>query len=205
MAKQTLLDEVKNRMKEMQDSKAAQLETIQQKQAEARNQIEAAALAMKQAMEDMNVDGYEEAKNRKSRAQIALDMYNGRYEQIKQQEYISETESDSVVDSLLEYENQLEEDFKAAAGVQLKKLAELLKDYKAAVQDVESILTSWQRDIHANYNTRGRTTYTDALTGQQTYRSPHPVPVHRGGAYTGCPEAGRMEDYLKKEAPLVEG
>lgn len=204
MAKQTVLDEVKNRMKEMQDSKAAQLETIRQKQAEARGQIEAAALAMKQATEEMNVDSYEEAKNRKRKAQTALDMYNGRYEQISKQEYISEAESDSVVDSLLEYENQLAEDFKAAAGVQLKKLAELLKDYKAAVQDVESTLTSWQRDIHANYNSRGLSSRVDPLTGQNTYRMERPIPVH-SMPYTGCAEAGRMEEYLKKEAPLVEG
>lgn len=204
MAKQTVLDEVKDRMKEMQDSKAAQLETIRQKQAEARTQIEAAALAMKQATEEMNVDSYEEAKNRKRKAQTALDMYNGRYEQISKQEYISEAESDSVVDSLLEYENQLAEDFKAAAAVHLKKLAGLLKDYKAAVQDTESTLTAWQLDIHANYNTRGTAMYTDALTGQQTHRSPQPYPVHRL-PYTGCVEAERMGEYLKKEAPLVEG
>lgn len=204
MAKQTVLDEVKTRMKEMQDSRAAQLETIRQKQTEARSQIEAAALAMKQATEEMNVDSYEEAKNRKRKAQTALDMYSGRYEQISKQEYISEAESDSVVDSLLEYENQLAEDFKAAAGVQLKKLAELLKDYKAAVQDVESTLTSWQRDVHANYNSRGGSAFYDEFTGHHTHRSPQPVPVHRI-AYTGCAEAGRMEEYLKKEAQLVEG
>ena len=52
MAK-TVLQEVKERMQEMQDSKAAQLATIQQKQDEARSQIEAAALAMKQATEEM--------------------------------------------------------------------------------------------------------------------------------------------------------
>ena len=204
MAKQTVLDEVKNRMKEMQDSKAAQLETIRQKQAEARSQIEAAALAMKQATEEMNVDSYEEAKNRKRKAQTALDMYNGRYEQIKQQEYISEAESDSVVDSLLEYEKTLAEDFKAAAAVHLKKLAELLKDYRAAVQDTESTLTSWQRDIHANYNSRGLSSRVDPLTGQNTYRMERPIPVH-SMPYTGCAEAERMGDYLKKEAQLVEG
>lgn len=204
MAKQTVLDEVKNRMKEMQDSKAAQLETIRQKQTEARSQIEAAALAMKQATEDMNVDSYEEAKNRKRKAQTALDMYNGRYEQIKQQEYISEADSDKVVDSLLAYENQLAADFKAAAAVHLKKLAELLKDYKAAVQDTENTLTSWQRDIHANYNTRGGTTFYDEFTGQHTHRSPQPVPVHRM-AYTGCDEAARLSTYLDKEAELVKG
>lgn len=202
MAKQTVLDEVKNRMKEMQDSKAAQLETIRQKQTEARSQIEAAALAMKQATEEMNVDSYEEAKNRKRKAQTALDMYNGRYEQISKQEYISEAESDSVVDSLLEYENQLAEDFKAAAGVQLKKLAELLKDYKAAVQDTENTLTSWQRNIHANY--RSATSWRTLEDGTTTNRMDRATPVHMM-PYTGCAEAGRMEEYLKKEAPLVEG
>lgn len=204
MAKQTVLDKVKNRMKEMQDSKAAQLETIRQKQEEARTDREAADLAIKEATEHMNLEAYAEAKDAKRKAQTALDMYNGRYKQIKQQEYISEAESDSVVDSLLEYEKQLAEDFKAAAAVHLKKLAELLKDYKAAVQDTEDTITAWQRDIHANYNTRGAMTRTDPLTGEQTHRSERPIAVHTM-PYTGCPEADRMGNYLEKEAPLVEG
>ena len=128
MAKQTVLQEVKDRMKELQDSKAAQLAEISQKQDEARSKIEAAALAMKQATEEMNVDRYEEAKHAKSKAQTALDMYNGRYNQIKQQEYISEADSDKVVDSLLAYEGTLAEDFKAAVAEHLKALAGLLKD-----------------------------------------------------------------------------
>ena len=204
MAKQTVLDEVKNRMKEMQDSKAAQLETIRQKQEEARTDREAADLAIKEATEHMNLEAYAEAKDAKRKAQTALDMYNGRYKQIKQQEYISEAESDSVVDSLLEYEKQLAEDFKAAAAVHLKKLAELLEDYKAAVQDTEDTITAWQRDIHANYNTRGAMTRTDPLTGEQTHRSERPIAVHTM-PYTGCPEADRMGHYLEKEAQLVEG
>ena len=204
MAKQNILQDIKRRMKEMQDSKAAQLETIRQKQTEARSQIEAAALAMKQATEEMNVDAYAEAKDRKRKAQTALDMYSGRYEQIKQQEYISEAESDSVIDSLLEYEERLAEDFKAATAVHLKKLAELLKEYNAAVQDTESTLTAWQRDIHANYTTRGATIRTDPRTGQRTDRSEEPVPVHRV-TYNGCSEAHRLGEYLKEETRLIKG
>lgn len=204
MAKQNTLQEVKDRMKKMQDSKAAQLETIRQKQEEARTQIEAAALAMKTATEEMNVDAYAEAKDAKRKAQTALDMFNGRYSQIKQQEYISEAESDSVVDGLLEYEKQLAEDFKAAAAGHLKKLAELLKDYKAAVQDTESTLTAWQRDIHANYSTRGGTMYFDKLTGKYTDRSKTPVPVH-SFVYDGCEEAEQLRDYLKKAEELYKG
>ena len=112
-----------------------------------------------------------------------------------------EEDSDKVVDSLLAYEAQLAADFKAAAAVHLKKLAELLKDYKAEVQDTENTLTSWQRDIHANYNTRGGSTYYDEFTGQHTHRSPRPVPVHQM-PYTGCDEAHRMEGYLEKDAAL---
>ncbi len=200
----TVLEEVKSRMKEMKDNKAAQLEKIQQKQAEARTQIEAAALAMKQATENIDVDSYEEAKSKKRKAQTALEMYNGRYEQIRAKELISEADSDKVIDSLLEYENQLAADFKAAAAVHLKKLAELLKDYRATVQDIEHTLAIWQHDIHANYSTRGATTYYNEFTGTHTDRSPQPIPVHRS-VYIGCAEAGRLEEYLKKEALLING
>lgn len=203
MAKQNTLQEVKDRMKQMQDSKAAQLAEISQKQEEARSKIEAAALAMKDATERMDVDGYEEAKTAKRKAQTALDMYTGRYNQIKAQEYINEAESDKVVDSLLAYENQLAEDFKAAIAVHLKQLAKLHEEYTAAVQDTENTLTAWQRDIHANYNTRGNGAYYDGLTGQHTHRSPSPVPVHRM-AYTGCSEAARLGEYLKKDASLCK-
>lgn len=201
MAKQTVLDEVKARMKELQDGKAAQLETIRQKQDEAGAQIEAAKLAMKQATEEMDVDSYEEAKSRKHRAQTALDMYNGRYNQIKQQEYISEADSDKVVNSLLAYEDELAAGFKAAAAEHVKKLAELLRDYMEAVEDVEQTLTGWQRDIHANYNSRGSASYFDEFTGQHTGRSPLPIPVHQI-AYTGCTEAAQLGEYLDKARAL---
>ena len=159
---------------------------------------------LKQATEEMNVDSYEAAKNQKHKAQTALDMYNGRYNQIKQQEYISEADSDKVVDSLLAYEGTLAEDFKAAVAEHLKALAGLLKDYKDAVRDTEVTLTNWQRDIHANYNTRGSSQFYDELTGKHTDRSPRPVAVHTM-PYTGCAEAARLSDYLGKEAQLVKG
>lgn len=203
MARQNVLQEVKNRMKEMKDSKAAQLETIRRKQEEARTEIEAAGLAMKQATEEMDVDRYEEAKNKKRKAHTALDMYNGRYNQIKQQEYISEGESDSVIDSLLEYEKKLAEDFKKSAAAPLKQLAILHEEYTAAVKDTEDTLTAWQRDIHANYNTRGAMLRIDPLDGKHTTRSETPCPVHRL-PYTGCGEAAVMGEYLKKAATLIE-
>lgn len=203
MAKKTVLEEVKARMQEMQDKKAGELQAIHEKKTEAQTQKEAAELALKEATERMDLDAYEEAKTARRKAQTAIDMYGGRYSQISKQEYISEEESDKVIDSLLEYEEQLAADFRRAAAEYFRQLEALLKEYRSEVADVENTLTRWQRDIHANYNTRGATSYFDEFTGQYTGRSKDPYPVHKY-VYTGCAEAQRLYDYLENEK-LVKG
>ena len=203
MAKNTVLQEVKARMQDMQDKKAGELQAIHARRTEAQTQKEAADLALKEATERMDLEAYEEAKTARRKAQTAIDMYAGRYNQIKQQEYISEEDSDKVIDSLLEYEEQLAEDFKKAAAAHLKQLEALLKEYKAEVADIENTLIKWQKDIHANYNTRGATSYYDEFTGQYTGRSKDPYPVHNH-IYTGCVEAQRLYDYLKDEKLVKE-
>ncbi len=200
MAKQTVLQEVKARMQEMQDKKAGELQAIHEKKTEAQTQKEAAELALKEATERMDLDAYEEAKQARRKAQTAIDMYGGRYNQIKQQEYISEEESDKVIDGLLEYEKQLAEDFRAAVAEPLKALATILQDYQNEVSDTERTITAWGANIHANYNTRGRSIYTDA-EGRQTTRSATPTPVH-SMPYTGCNEAHQLKEYLDKAAGL---
>lgn len=203
MAKQITLQEVKARMKEMQETKAAELATIQKKQEEARAQIEAAGLAIKSATERTDLEAYEEAKAQKRKAQTALDMYDGRYDQIRKQEYISEAESDKVIDSLLAYEMQLEVEFKEAVGERLRELSKILEDYRTEVQATEDTISAWCRNIHANYNTRGMSTRIDKVTGQLTDRSEKPIPVHVM-PYNGCGEAAQLGDYLKQAAPLMK-
>ena len=193
MAKKTVLEEVKARMKEMRDKKAEQLETIRKKQTEASTQIEAAALDMRQATEEMNVEEYEKARNTKNKAQTALDMYNGRYDQIRAQEYISEEESDKVIDSLLQYEKTLDKEFKAAIAEPLGKLADLEKAYREEVADTEKTIKAWTGNIHANYRSRA---------GSKTHRGDKPVPVHYV-PYTGCQEAFQLREYLTRAAGLI--
>lgn len=204
MTKQTKAQEVQARIKELQEKKAQDLLAIQLKLDEARTQLEAADREVKEATEDMNLEAYEVAKEKQRKAQTAIDMFTGRYQQIKAKEYISETESDKVVDSLLAYEGQLEEDFKKAIAVHIKQLAKLHEDYVTAVRDTEKTLSTWQLDIHANYRTRGGGTRTDPFTGERTERMEKPTPVHML-PYQGCVEAARLGDYLKKESSLVEG
>ncbi len=197
MKKQTPLQTVQTRIREMQEKKAADLAEIKEKQKEARTQIEAADLAMKEATEALNVEDYETAKANKQKWQTALDMYTERYKQIQQQELISEADSDKIVDSLLFYEEDLAEDFRRAIFPKLQELKKILWDYKDEVERTEKTLRTWETDIHANYNTRGTSTFIDPNTGIKTDRSAVPVPIHRT-AYNGCKEAEILTTYLQK-------
>ena len=197
MKKQTPLQTVQARIREMQEKKAADLAEIKEKQKEARTQIEVADLAMKEATEALNVEDYETAKANKQKWQTALDMYTDRYTQIQQQELISEADSDKIVDSLLFYEEDLAEDFRRAIFPKLQELKKILWDYKDDVERTEDTLRTWEAEIHANYNTRGVSTFIDPNTGIQTDRSAVPVPIHRV-AYNGCKEAEILATYLQK-------
>lgn len=197
MAKQTTLQEVQERIKSMTEQKAAELETIRQKQDEARTQLETAQQDMRAATEVMDVDAYTHAQTAAYKAQTALDMYSGRYRQIAQQEYVSEDESDKVIARLLQYEEQLETDFKAAIAEPLKALDKLQQDYIAEVRATENTILKWTSEIHANYKSEG-TVFSD--TG--TNRSPRPIPVRRT-PYTGCGESKELGEYLKKARPLM--
>ena len=203
MAKKNTTQEVNERIKELTGTKEKQLAEIRKKQGEARTKIEAAGLAIKEATERMDLEAYEKAREDRRKAQAALDMYSGRYDQISKREYISEKDSDSVINSLLEYEDMLATDFKKAIVEPLKKLAELHKEYTEGIRETEGTIRKWETTIHPNYSTRGATKYKDPATGQYTDRSSTPVPVHRL-PFTGCNEAAQLGLYLEKAAPLMK-
>lgn len=192
---QTALQTAQERIKELQTKKAADLAEISEKQKEARTQIEAADLAMKEATEALNVEEYEKARANKLKWQTALDMYTERYKQIQQQELISEADSDSIVNDLLFYEEDLAENFRRALFPKLQELKTILWDYRDEVEKIENTLHTWETEIHANYTTRGASSFIDPDTGIRTDRSAVPVPIHRV-AYNGCKEAEILATYL---------
>lgn len=192
----TVLTEVKNRMAEMLKDRADQLETIRAEQAQIQKQIDAAALDMKRAAETLDVTSYGEAAHARSQAQTAYNMYSDSYEQIRKQEYITEAESDKVINSLLEYEEKTAAAFKKDAQKVIDKLADLLQAYQAETRDTESTIAAWTQHIHANYSTRGGTSFFDPISGTRTDRSPEPVPIRRV-PYMGCEESQQIDRFLK--------
>lgn len=195
MAKRNVTKEVQEQITEMVNKKAADLDAIRKKQTEVRTHLEAAELAIKDATESMDLDAYEKATAARNKAKTALDMYGGRYLQIQKQEYISEKESDKVIDSLKAYEEELAEDFKKDLVPLLKKLAVLHEAYIQAVEDTEQTMRDWTAKIHANYRAEG-TVYADG-----TNRNDKPQPVRRI-PFTGCGEAEQLGTYLRKAKDL---
>lgn len=164
----------------------------------------AAEANLRTAIETTNQDDYNRAKIAISAATSVIEMYSARRKQLVNKDFISERESDAVIDSILEYEKELAKSFKSAAAVHLRKLADLRDEYLKTVMDAENTLLVWQTDIHANYKTRGGTMFFDDLTGTYTDRSPKPVPV-RFAAYVGCREAQELGEYLEKAKAIYEG
>lgn len=198
MQKQTPLEEARKKMRELLDKQQEDLEAIYRLQATARTEIEAAGLALKDAAERMDIAAYTAADQARNTARIGLEMYQARQQQILKKELITEAESDKVINSLLDLERQLAEDFEAALIAPLVQLAELQRDHMARIREVESVLDAWQRDIHANYDTRGVTRYYDEKTGEYTSRSKIPVAVH-SAPYRGCEASLKVEKWLKDQ------
>lgn len=196
-------ESVKKRISEMKAARAAELEKIEAKRKESQELIKAAEKDMQKAAELTDGETFNAAYKAKEKAITALEMYTLRRDQIARAEYISEEESDSVIDSLLEYEKTLDNEFLTAAAAQIRELSKLYEYYADQISETEKTLREWQQDIHANYRTRGVTTWKDPETGERTDRSNKPVLI-RIHPYKGCKESAKIREFLENMQPLIK-
>ena len=204
MAKETTLKEMQQLITDLQANRAAELEKIQEKKEEAQAQKEAAEAAIKEATKQMDLEAYEEARKAASKAQTAIEMYASRYKQIQEQEYISENESDSLIDGLLEYEKKRTLDFEGALAKHMKELDLLLDGYLNEQQAIKNTLTVWQEQIKKNYRTMGMTIYVDRETGQKSDKSKTPIDILKF-ANVGSEQAQGLRDFLEKKKGFYKG
>ncbi len=190
------LEAVKATMKGFLDKRDADLQTIREGEAEIRSRLDAADEAIRKATEEMDAAAFEAAQEEKARARQLLEMYAERSRQINGMDFLSEGESDGVIDSLLDYETGLTDDFKKTAGALIRKLEKQLLKYIAEITLTENVIREWTSKIHPNYRTRGTTMYTNS-EGKKTDRSPFPVPVHRV-EFRGCSEAFVISKFLNE-------
>ena len=199
------IKEVKEKMSDMIKTKEQELFELNIKLKELRAELKGAEEESRHATAEMNLEAYEEAEANKKKAALAISMYEGKLKQLSNQEYISEEESDKIIDSILDYEEEITKQFEADIAEPLNTLLELAIAYQSTIEDAENTIIKWTGRIHANYSTRGLTSRIDPRTGQYTDRSEIPVPVHPT-PYAGSPaasiiiqaiEQGSMKRYIK--------
>lgn len=149
MAKQTALEDVKELMADLVEARTAQLEEVQRGIEETRQKLKEVDAAIASATVSTDLQAYEKGTAAKSKLETALSMYTTRLELIRDGEYISEAESDAVVDRLLAYEEQITDRFRADIAGPIETLKNIYNAYAAEFFDIEATLSTWQREIHA--------------------------------------------------------
>ncbi len=160
----------------------------------ARAKLENAKAAVETAAAALQADEYVEARAEVDRLTTMLEMYTRKLEMIRNREIGTEAETNQVIDALLAYESELTKDFQKELRKALDPVEELNTKYRQEIVGIEYLITVWTQQIHANYESRGRSTYVDA-DGKRTSRSPVPIPVH-AAPFNGCRESNKLTEYL---------
>lgn len=193
----TPLEEVKEKIKDIENKRISDKLEVQGAIAKARADEAEAHKALADAAAMLDAAAYNDAADKEYKAHMLVKMHEEKARQMQEQEDISEEESDKVIDGLLEYSKRLDANFTAAIKEKAEELRKLQDAYTAEAQDVERTINYWCDHIHANYNTRGRTTYS--VNGKRSHRSPEPVPViMRRGPWTGCHASNALNDFLSR-------
>lgn len=194
--KQTALDAAKKTIKEIEEKRRADVAVACEKLQGAEDALELANSAIKTATERMDIDAFADAKAAAANAQTEIEMYAGRLQQIKEQEYISEDDSDRVIDSLLDYEDELEAALDDAVAEPIEMLRTILADHMNEVKEVEATLQYWVSHIHATYVSRTGRKRIDPETGLYTNRMDTPQRL-RYTPYTGGSTVAVISSFLR--------
>lgn len=187
------VEEIKATMRQLIDKKAGDLSKITAELEAARGRKRKAETALHSATEATDADAYKKAKAEADEAATIIEMYAARYSQLQNKEFMSEEESDRVIDSLIEYQNDRAAAFMEAIKGPLAQLEAIYKEYAQDYEDAVKTVNAWTANIHANY----RTPYITYADG--SHRSDRPAPVTGAAGFFPLfnDDAARVKDFLE--------
>lgn len=147
--------EVRNQINKYVSDREVEVAVIDQHIAAAEADKATAEAAMQAAIESTNQTEYDNAKSQIAAAQSAIDMYTARKEQLVNKEFLSEAESDAVIDSLLAYKTERDAELVAAINKELETIEGIISKYKGAYKSMHDTIRTWEEQIHANYRRWG--------------------------------------------------
>lgn len=180
MKTKTTVESIKERIAELKSGREKELAEIQLKRDEESQNLAAAKKAMENATDATDLQAYERAKAEKNRAESALEMYSAKYSKVQKLDFITEEESDKVIDSLRAEDAEISRKFKTDIFTALDGIENIIQRFERDKREIKDTTETWTREIHANY-------YSPTTTFKETgtHRSPIPVPVNVGGLCAG--------------------
>lgn len=130
------------------------------------------------AKDKMDLCAFQEARKKTQDIQDRIELYSARIGKIKNARMVSEEESDSIIDSLTAYEDDMAAEYELEAGKIIEKLRVMTDGYLGRVNETEKAIKQWTTLIHPNFRSS-----TTTVNGSN--RMDAPVPVHPI-AYRGC-------------------
>lgn len=186
--------EVSARIEKMIAEKAAEVEAVEKRLEENTAEIVKQEGKLAAAMEKTDAAAYKKAKDAKADAEATAEMLGKRLEQIHSKKFVTESDSDAVIDDLLKYEDALAAEYEEAIKKQIERLQKIHDEYIALVAEAEKTIHRWTNEIHAYHRVKG-TVFADGSSYSKA-----PVPVHRM-PYTGCEVSHRVEKFLNTVYP----
>ncbi len=199
--KLTPVDEARQQMQSILTTKANDL-------TEAETRLQEASVAVQEAQRRsddmtavMDLAGFEAAQDELKKAILAEQMYRGKLTQLEKKKYITEEESNAVIDALLAYEDELGQAFEDTLRTKLMELKTALDAYKTEIRNTETTIDEWTGNVFPNYRSKS-STYTGP-DGQRTNRASSPQPVHPL-PYTGNSASQKVHEFLTKMQQYTE-
>lgn len=187
------VEEVKATMRQLIDKKAGDLSKITAELEAARGRKRKAETALHSAIETTDAAAYKKAKAEADEAATLIEMYTARYGQLQKKEFMSEEDSDRIIDSLIEYQRSRTAAFMEAVKSPLAQLEAIYKEYAQDYEDAVKTVNAWTANIHANY----RTPYTTYADGSHRSDRPAPVVGMTGFFPLFNDDAARIKDFLE--------
>ena len=181
----------------LEKKKADELEKITEQIRENNAALSVAKEEIQKATESTNLKEYTAAKAKEAEASAALEMYTARYAQIERREYVTQKDSDAVIDALLQYEKDIADEFIKTIAGPIEEIRKAHADYIESVKTTEHTIKSWNSRIRANYRSE-TTRYADGTNISKT-----PVPVHRL-PYAGCTASAIVGGFLDRIGTKTE-
>lgn len=186
------VEEIREKLANLKEKKISDKQNIERRITEERLRVQISQDNLDKAIREMDEKNYKKYKAETADARDNLELYEARYKQIGNIEYVTEAESDEVFNILLKYEDELEADFEEKFGVVLQELKKIYEPYFEEAYATEELLREWEHDIKRNF----RHLRKDENGNYYGNRENYPIAVHNM-AFTGADRANKLRDFVE--------